>query len=167
MNEKKIRELDEGIVKNSRKIKVLNALAWPAGEEYTFLENWHNGNPKLPHIELQRPDVMESVAALEHLAKKCDEDDPVEKYLRETALSYAAAGRMISAVGTTDFTRYSIQIYGRPDRKYKNQTLTAVDGAKFFLDVTDNLLGNAHIEPAETDMSALEFAGWLRAEVEA
>lgn len=166
MNEKKIKELDEAIVKYSKKIKVLSALAWPAGEEYTFLENWHNGNPKLPQIELPRPDVMESVVALEQLARKCDSDDPVEKFLRETATSYAVAGRMISAIGTPDFTRYSVQIYGRPDRKYKNQTLTAVDAAKFFLSVTDSLLSNPHVQPAETNISALEFAGWLRAEVD-
>ena len=166
MNEKKIKELDEAILRSAKKIKVLNALAWPAGEEYTFLENWHNRNPKLPHIELPRPDVADNVSTLEKIAEKCDGDDPVEKYLKETARSYAAAGKMISAVGTADFTRYSVQIYGRPDRKYKNQTLTAIDAAKFFLDVTDSLLGNAHVQPAETDISAEEFAGWLRAEVD-
>lgn len=166
MNEQKIKELDEAIVKSSKKIKVLNALAWPAGEEYTFLENWHNGNLKLPRIELPKPDVMANVATLEKIAEKCDSNDPVEKYLKETARSYGLAGRMISAIGTTEFTRYSMQLYGRPDRKYKNQTLTAVDAAKFFLEVTDNLLGNAHVEPLDTNISALEFAGWLRAEVD-
>lgn len=166
MNEKKIKELDEAIVRASKKIKVLSALAWPAGEEYAFLDSWHAGNPRLPTIELATPDVRESISILDDSAKKCDDSDPVEKFLKETARSYAAAGRMISSVGTPDFTKYSIQIYGRPDREYKNQTLTAVDAAKFFLEVTDNLLGNAHVQPAETDISAAEFAGWLRAEVD-
>jgi uncharacterized protein (TIGR02421 family) len=73
---------------------------------------------------------------------------------------------MISAVGTPDFTHYSVKIYGRPDRVYKTQRLTAIDAAKFFLEVTDNLLGNNNIEPTETDISATEFAGWLKTEVD-
>lgn len=49
---------------------------------------------------------------------------------------------------------------------YKLQGITAVDGAKFFLEVTDNLIGNPHIQPTETDISAEDFAGWLKSEVD-
>jgi uncharacterized protein (TIGR02421 family) len=166
MNEQKIKELDTGIVKDSKKIKVLNTLAWPPGEEEKFLENWNRGNPKLPTIKLTPPDVKDSISSLERIADQCDRRDPVERYLMDTARSYANAGRMISAVGTTDFTRYSVKIYGRPDHVYKTQGLTAVDAAKFFLEVTDSLLGNTNILPTETDISAAEFAGWLKTEVD-
>ena len=166
MNEKKIKDLDAGIVGSSKKIKVLSALAWPAGEEEKFLESWQRGNPKLPQIKLSAPKVGESITSLEQIADKCDPDDPVEKFLMETARSYACAGRMISAVGTSDFTKYSVKIYGRPDHIYKTQGLTAIDAAKFFLTVTDNLLGNSQIQPTETDISATEFAGWLKTEVD-
>ena len=100
------------------------------------------------------------------IADQCDAGDPVEKYLMETARSYAYAGRMIAAVGTPGFTRYSVKIYGRPDHEYKTQKLTAIDAAKFFLEVTDNLLGNSNITPAETDISSTDFAGWLKTEVD-
>jgi uncharacterized protein (TIGR02421 family) len=166
MNQQKIEELDAALVRSSKKIKVLNALAWPKGEEESFLENWQRGNAKLPTIKLSPPNVSESITALEQIADKCDPADPVEKYLMETARSYANGGRMISAVGTPEFTRYSVKIYGRPDHVYKLQELTAIDAAKFFLDTTDRLLGNAHIQPTETDISATEFAGWLKAEVD-
>jgi len=166
MNEQKIKDLDAALVRSSKKIKVLSALAWPPGEEEKFLENWKRGNPRLPQINLSPPSVGESVCALDEIVDKCDPGDPVEKYLMETARSYACAGRMISAVGTEEFTRYSVKIYGRPDHVYKTQRLTALDAAKFFLEVTDNLLGNAHIQPAETDITATEFASWLKAEVD-
>ena len=36
MNERKMKRLDDAIVKSSKKIKVLNTLAWPQGEEDKF-----------------------------------------------------------------------------------------------------------------------------------
>lgn len=166
MNENKIKTLDESIIQASKKIKVLNALAWPAGIEESFLANWKGGNPKLPEIEFDRPNLTHEISVLDSLASQCDQNHPVGKFLSETAHSYAMAGRMLQSKGTLDFTRYSAQIYGRPDTQYKLQGISGVDGAKFFLDVTDQLLGNAHIQPTETDISAQDFASWLRTEVD-
>jgi len=166
MDKQKIQRIDEALVKASRKIKVLNALAWPADAEEKFLNSWRKGNPQLPTIALQVPDVSDNIKYLDGLVKQCDPQDPVEKFLAETALSYAHTGRMLMHVGMPDFTKYSTLIYGRPDMVYKLQGITAVDSAKFFLEVTDNLLGNAHIQPTETDISAQDFAGWLKTEVD-
>jgi hypothetical protein len=166
MNEEKIARLDSALVEASKKIKVLNALAWPAGEEEKFLESWARKNPRLPEVRITPPDVKKNIATLDAIASQCDPGDPVGKFLLETAQSYADAGRMISAVGTPQFTHYSTKIYGRPDMVYKLQGLSAVDGALFFLNVTDSLLGNAHIDPTETDISAKDFAGWLKSEVD-
>src|SRR5688572_1677957 len=127
MNTEKIKKLDQDIVKASKKIKVLNVLSWPAGVEEKFLQSCKNGNPRLPEINLTIPDVDINVKALDSLEKQCDEKDPVEKFLAETALSYANAGRMLMAVGTPEFTAYSSKIYGRPDTIYKNQGLSGVD----------------------------------------
>lgn len=166
MNKDKIQKLDEAIVKASKKIKVLNTLTWPAEAEPKFLEGWHKGKPILPNIKIQPPDLSESVAALDTIVQQCDQEDPVEKFLEETALSYANAGRMLMNVGTPEFTKYSTEIYGRPDTVYKLQGLTGADSAKFFLDVTDKLLGNPDIQPTETDISAAQFAEWLKSEVD-
>lgn len=166
MNRQKIQKLDAALVKASKKIKVLHTLAWPLGKEEKFLEDWRKGNPRLPAIKIEPPDVKSDVKELDAIVKQCDQVDPVEKFISETALSYAYAGRMLMRVGTPDFTKYSIKIYGRPDAVYKLQGLSGVDGAKFFLDVTDKLIGNPNIQPAETDISSAEFAGWLKAEVD-
>lgn len=166
MDNPKIQRLDDAVVHASKKIKVLNALAWPVGVEEKFLEGWRKGNPRLPEIKIQPPDVMDSIKELDVIVQKCNQDDPVEKFLAETALSYANAGRMLMHVGTPEFTRYSTKIYGRPDTVYKLQGITAVDGAKFFLEVTDKLIGNSNIQTTETDISATEFASWLKTEVD-
>jgi uncharacterized protein (TIGR02421 family) len=166
MDTLKIQKLDDALVHASKKIKVLNTLAWPIGVEEKFLEGWRRGNPQLPEIHIPPPDVNGSIKKLDAIVQQCKQDDPVEKYLAETALSYANAGRMLMHVGTPEFTEYSTRIYGRPDTVYKLQGLTAVDGAKFFLEVTDKLIGNPHIQPTETDISAEDFAGWLKSEVD-
>ncbi|MFZ2905588.1 MAG: flavohemoglobin expression-modulating QEGLA motif protein [Cyclobacteriaceae bacterium] len=166
MNQTKIQELDHAIVQASKKIKVLNALAWPADAEEKFLTGWKKGKPELPFIKLEVPNVLANIDSLDALATKCDEQHPVEKFLAETARSYADAGRMIRSVGTPDFTRYSTKIYGRPDMVYKFQGISSVNAAKYFLEVTDNLLGNQHIQSAEATISANEFAGWLKSEVD-
>jgi uncharacterized protein (TIGR02421 family) len=166
MNEQKIKKLDADLVKASKKIKVLNALAWPANAEDKFLDGWRKGNARLPEINLPIPDVAANIAVLDSIAGQCDREHPLGKFLAETAESYAYAGRMLQHIGTPEFTRYSVRIYGRPDMVYKLQNMTAVDGAKFFLEVTDKLLGNVHIQPTEFDISATEFAGWLKAEVD-
>jgi uncharacterized protein (TIGR02421 family) len=166
MDKQKIQKLDAALVQASKKIKVLNTLAWPVGIEEKFLEGWRKGKPQLPEIKIETPNVKSSVKALDDIVKLCSQEDPVEKFLAETAESYANAGRMLMHVGTPDFTKYSIKIYGRPDAVYKLQGLTGVDGAKFFLDVTDKLIGNPNIQPTTTDISANDFAGWLKAEVD-
>jgi uncharacterized protein (TIGR02421 family) len=166
MNIPKIKLLDEAVVKASRRIKVLNALAWPVGVEEKFLADWRKGQARLPVVTITPPNVKDNVVALDEISWRCDLGDPVEKFLSETALSYANAGRMLMNVGTPDFTTFSIKLYGRPDFVYKHQGITAVDGAKFFLGVTESLLGNAHVQPTLTDISATDLAGWLRAEVD-
>ena len=167
MDTHKIQKLDSALMRAAKKIKVLNALAWPAEAEVKFLDGWRKNNPQLPEINIRPPDVNDSVKELDAIIQECNQEDPVEKFLAETALSYAYAGRMLMNVGTPEFTKYSSYIYGRPDAVYKLQGISAVDGAKFFLEVTDNLLGNPHIQPTETDISAIDFAAWLKTEVNA
>ena len=164
--QQKIKKLDEAVIQASKKIKVLSTLTWPPEHEEIFLKSWKKGSPQLPEINLVKPNVEKSIQSLESIKAQCDLAHPVEKFLAETAESYANAGRMLQHIGTPDFTHYSTRIYGRPDMKYKYQQMNAVDGAKFLLDVTDKLLKNSQIEPSEFDISAADFAGWLKAEVD-
>lgn len=166
MNQLKVQTLDEAVVHTSKKIKVLNALAWPPDAEEKFLKSWYRKKPELPTVNLNIPNVTSNIQSLEEIAQQCDQQHPVEKFIADTALSYAHAGRMLRSIGTPDFTRYATIIYGRPDMVYKLQGISSVDAAKFFLEVTDNLLGNHHIQPTELDIQASDFAEWLKVEVD-
>ncbi len=165
MNETLIRELDTALVATAKKIRVLEALAWPAGAEEEFLSGWSAGRPRLPECRPAPPRLGGTVADLEAIAARCDRGHPVGRFLSDTALSYAEAGRMVSALGTTDFTRHSVRIYGRPDRTYKTQGISPVDAARYFLQVTDELLGDPRFPTTEAEIPADEFAGWLTGKV--
>lgn len=166
MDEQKIRELDGAIVSASKKIKVLNALSWPEGSEEQFLGEWRAGRATLPSIRLDIPDLTNNIKALMDVAGGCDQSDAVEKFLYETAMSYADAGRMIMAAGTPEFTKFSTRIYGRPDSTYKTQSFTAVESARFFLELTESLLGNSVIQSPLVDITAEDFATWMKSEVD-
>ncbi|MBT1698396.1 DUF1704 domain-containing protein [Fulvivirgaceae bacterium PWU4] len=166
MDGKKIKKLDSALVHASGKIRVLKALEWPLDSEKIFLDNWRRGNLRLPEVTLQRQDLTSSITSLEAIVACCDKNQAVEKFLADTAQSYADCAHMLSHIGTPEFTRYSTKIYGRPDTVYKLQGQSPVDGAIFFLNVTDKLIGNADFPPAISDISATAFAGWLKAEVD-
>lgn len=166
MNETKIQALDSALVKAARAVRVLNALAWPADAEEQFLSAWRRGNAVLPRCEPQPRDLSDNVAALETIAAQCREDDPVEKFLYETANSYATAARMLGAMGSREFTTHSVKLYGRPDYVYKLQGMTAADAARYFLKLTDDLLGTRHVPPADFNINAADFAKWLQARVD-
>ena len=166
MDTQKVELLDAQLIQASKKIRVLSILSWPMGAGEKFLASWKKGKPELPEVSIQPPDLEDSVETLEHISGQCDQDDPVEKFLAETALSYANAGRMLMGVGTPSFTEYSEKVYGRPDFVYRQQGVSAVDGATFFLDVTDKLIGGQYIQSSEADISAPEFAKWLKKEVD-
>jgi hypothetical protein len=166
MDIKKIEELDSELVKASKKIRILKTLEWPMAAEQIFLAGWRRGNPLLPGVRFERLDLSDTIKTLDSITNRCNQDEPVERFLADTAQSYSDAGQMLMHVGTPDFTRYSTKIYGRPDMVYKLQGLSAVDGANFFLKITDNLLGNTRFPPTVTDISAQDFARWLKSEVD-
>jgi uncharacterized protein (TIGR02421 family) len=166
MDINKIQILDSELVQASKKIRVLKTLEWPLESEEKFLQNWRKGNAQLPEVNRRPQNLYDSISTFDSITDRCNQEDPVEKFLAETAQSYADAARMLSNIGTREFTRYATKIYGRPDTVYRLQGMSAVDGAIFFLKVTEALLGNVHLPPTPTDISARDFAGWLKTEVD-
>lgn len=159
-------ELDAALPGLARKIRVLEALAWPEGVEQDFLAQWRAGNAQLPRVELQPREHSADIAALQAFSGKCDQAHPAGRFLAMTAHSYATAGRMLGAIGTPAFTEYSAALYRRPDFYYPRQKLTMLDAARFFLKTTDALLGGDQIPPSEADIPAEEFAAWMQPELD-
>lgn len=154
----RIATLDARLRDLAKPINVLKYLRWPVQAEETFLKNWSEGRPSLPEVVLPIPAWTENIQRLDAFAAECNPDDAITRYLRRTAHSYAQAGRMLMAAGTPEFTTRSIELYGRPDDVYETQSFTGVDAAQYLLEKTDHLTGTGFVAPADTDVSAQEFA---------
>jgi uncharacterized protein (TIGR02421 family) len=155
-------ELDAAIPKAASRIRVLSALQWPMNVEETFLTAWRAGQRQLPNVTLTPVDCASSVEELDAIVDRCDPSSPLGHLVAETARSYASAGRMLSAMGTPDFTRWSIAIYGVPDERYATQDVTAYDAALFLLEKTDELCTGFVIPKTVSNIPANQFAKRLR-----
>jgi uncharacterized protein (TIGR02421 family) len=159
-SEQRTREFDAAVVEAASPLRVLDVLAWPADSEARFLASYRAGSPKLPEPGLVASDTRKSVEALEAVADRCDRGDPLQAFVRRTALSYAVAGRMLAAVGTPEFSRCSEILYGAADDRYETQEVTAVEAAEFLLTATDAVARIA--DPPALTMDATAFADRLR-----
>jgi uncharacterized protein (TIGR02421 family) len=158
----KIVELDRRLGKTVKPIKVLSRLEWPASAGEKFLKGYRAGHPSLPDVRLQPRRHAEEIEGLQELMSRCDRSHPLGSYLYKTAWSYLHAARMIEGIGTEEFTRNSIELYGRPDRVYPRQNLTILDAAEQFLRITDELLGSFRIPPAVPSVPSAQFADQMR-----
>lgn len=159
-------EQDALLVKVVQPIKILSALSWPAEIETRFLQSWRAGKPSLPVVHLEPQDYSAQIEALDAIQSHCDRAHPLDNLIFKTARSYSSAARMIGAIGTPDFTNYSIELYGKPNDVYKTQDWTAVDAANFFLKKTDELLGGYVVPPTVADIPADVFAERLQSAID-
>lgn len=159
-------EHDALLVDTVKPIKILSALAWPADVETKFLEAWRAGKPKLPVLHLEQQDYSEQIEALGVIQSRCDRAHPLDNLIYKTARSYSSAAQMLAAIGTPDFTKYSIELYGKPNDIYKTQDWTALDAADFFLSKTDELLGGYVVPPTVADINVEVFAERLQKSID-
>ncbi len=160
-------EHDALLVETAKNIKILSALAWPADAETRFLQAWRAGKSALPNVTTSAQDFSREIEALEELKTRCDRAHPLDNLIFKTARSYASAARMLSAVGTPAFTGHSIELYGKPDDRYRTQDFTALDAADFFLQKTDELLGSYVVQQTVADIPADDFAEQLQRAIDA
>jgi uncharacterized protein (TIGR02421 family) len=162
-----ISEHDTLLAETVAPIKILAALVWPRQAEAKFLQSWRAGRPELPEVKLQPLDYSKEICVLETIQSRCDRKHPLDNLIFKTARSYASAARMLGAIGTPEFTGYSIELYGKPNDVYKTQDWTAVDAADFFLARTDELLGNYVVPPTVADIPVEVFAERLQRAIDA
>jgi uncharacterized protein (TIGR02421 family) len=141
---------------------VLSALSWPEDAIENFLDDYRRGNPQLPEVELIAPDLSDACEALEALAKKADPADPLERFVADTAESYATAARMIRERKTPGFTARSAQLYGEPRDRLPGSALTHVDAARLLLDHTDDLTAAGMLATEDLCLTAEHVAEIMR-----
>jgi uncharacterized protein (TIGR02421 family) len=155
-------ECDRALGSIGRRIRVLKAIDWPLALEERFLAGWRRRQPELPAPPTQPAAQSGEVEALDALMRKIDRGHPIGNWLFKTAWSYSVATRMLGAIGTPEFTRCSVLLYGRPDFRYRSQDVTNVDSAQEMLAITDEMVDHRLLKPVPFDISAETFAGMLR-----
>ena len=158
----KLRAADAALVDVGKRIRVLNAIGWPAAMEDEFLAGWRAGRPRLPQPPARQLPHNEEIAALDAIMADCDRGHPLGNWLYKSAWSYRVAARMLAQIGEPGFTRCSALLYGRPDFRYRSQEASNTDAAGDMLRITDDLLGRQNLPPLACDIPAEEFAARLR-----
>ncbi|MCA9704641.1 MAG: DUF1704 domain-containing protein [Myxococcales bacterium] len=163
----RITALDQELVGIARSIKVLSEIAWPAGIAEQFLAGWRAGRPALPEIVTPSVGLGRELEALEHIAGACDAGHPVGDYVRRTALSFATAVRMLRAAGTPDFTRHSVELYGRPTDPVIGTPQSLLDAAEGFIKGTIEFERSCLIPEDDICLLATAVAEQMQQEVSA
>ncbi len=141
----RITAADGRLVQAAKDVKVLSQLAWPARLLEEFLQHWKSHNPRLPEPPRQRVHFNDNCDELSAVMAACDLDEPIGRYLYRTARSYVTAARMVERMGTPEFTRRSVELYGAPGDRIGPNAVTNLDAAEQFLSLTDDfrLVGDA------------------------
>lgn len=160
-------ELERQIVTETADLRILSTLAWPSAMLESFLASWRRGNPKLPEPPRLVPAGLDRlVRAMTSVMQRAPRGHPVGDLLWRTAWSYRSAARMLLGVGTAEFTRRSIELYGRPDRIRPTQGWSDLDAAEYLLQKTSGLLASSVMPTAGESMTDLELAAALRQRID-
>lgn len=162
---KKTAELDDKLAEVAGEIRVLSSLSWPKQAEEEFLSAYRAKQPRLPEVQLKVLDHSREIAVLDEIQARCDRAHPLDNVIYKTARSYEFAARMLQGIGTPDFLKYSGALYGRPNDRYRSQSLTALNAADQLLEKTDDLIGGYVIPETPLDIPAEDFAERLKKKV--
>ena len=147
-------ELSDRVTASARSIRVLGALTWPEDTVEAFLAQWRRGAPELPTAPPIERDVSGPREELLEAARACDEADPLQAFVADTARSYATAARMLESAGTPDFTECSRALYGGPADRLPGASTSHREAAEQLLKNTDNLAAAGVIDEREVCLTA-------------
>jgi uncharacterized protein (TIGR02421 family) len=135
----KLLELSRSVAAPARKVRVLGAISWPLAVADDFLEGWRRGNPVVPTPigNIKRASKLE--AEFSSIAAKCDRQDPVGRYLADTAESYGTAVQLLAHTGTRRFFELSRELYGCSSGTLHGSSLTHREAADRILLATDEM----------------------------
>lgn len=135
------KELDARLVRAAKTVKVLTRLSWPASTFEHFVQSWRAGNPALPQVEVVPPVFGLECDELRAIARSCDQQHPVGRYIACTAQSYEKVARMLEAIGTPTFSDLSKEVYGSPKDPVARGLMSNLQVADHFVSTTDDFVG--------------------------
>ena len=154
--------LDARLVAAVRGIRLLEAVSWPARVQEEFLAAWRIGRIHLPVIEYAKRDYTEVRSELDAVGAAADPDDPLGRYLQQTAESWRIATRLLDVAGSHRVTAYSTRLFGRPVELLPGDGPTHLEAALHFVNLADEL----DQELREVEPDAVMSAETVQAELQ-
>ncbi len=151
------RDRDSAVRSALRKVRLLRHLRWPLAAETRFLDGVAAGRIAPPGVEI--PPVPPTVpdAELVALQATLDRADPALDFLWRTVESARQTQALTAALGTADFVRIGVEMYGQPGAAVAAGAPSAIDGAHHFLAVTRRL----DVAPPQPALDAAAAAAWM------
>ncbi len=160
-------KIEAEIVAGAKDLRILGTLQWPRSAVEGFLESWRAGNPRIPQVRLAIPDGLDDlIESMGSCMRRTPQSHPLGEVIWKTAWSYSTAAYMLKSIGTPDFTQRSIELYGRPDRRWENQKFTDLSAAEFMLRTSSDLIQSFAVPDIVADTAAEEFAERLRSRID-
>ncbi|MDX2145215.1 MAG: flavohemoglobin expression-modulating QEGLA motif protein [Rhodospirillaceae bacterium] len=140
--------------KAEKPVRILRGVAWPADAEAAFFAA---GERELPPVAYQPLDPKPVHEAVAEARKMLDGAGPIHDWLRRTADTIDISAEMLAAVGTKDFHRHSLRLYGSPQTELMNCDVRPLDLARMldyvlsaYTDLELNLNNKGELAPAIT-----------------
>ncbi|MBI2603543.1 MAG: DUF1704 domain-containing protein [Deltaproteobacteria bacterium] len=166
MNWDHVKEINDKLIPIAKGIKILSSISWPLSAEYEFISSLEEGRVKLPTITYPKRDFNPEIKALDGLLKHWTAVHPVEVFLKKTIESYRDAARMLQAVGTQQFTKLSIEIFGTSSDIISQKKISNLQVAKRFLR-HERRFDHPYLKETESTVSAETIAEFLRNQIAA
>ncbi len=141
-----------------RPVRILRRIAWDKSVRARFFAK---GASELPQVEYERFVAEPVLAELDAIAVTLDVGDPIDRWILRQIDAVRHGAKMIAAVGTADFSKWSIELYGKP-------TIAALDGGGTPLGLAERVeLVLKELQPGELGepaqrLSAEELAARMR-----
>lgn len=128
--------------KAEKPVRILRAVAWPQETAERFFADGEKELPQVTYTPLDAAPVHEILKAARALIDGGPEDSrgPVQAWLLRIADVIGVGADMLAAIGTKDFHRNSVKLYGSPQTDLLNCDVRPLDLARML----DNVLGSFH-----------------------
>src|SRR5690606_33751970 len=157
--------LDARLVQAVRGIRLLGLASWPATVQAQFLAGWRSGRTAVPQVQYPALDFSQARRALAAIASEADADHPLGVYLRESAISWDRAARLLESLGSAQAGAESVALFGRPDDPMPGQGPSAREAARHFIliasELDHELLAPEEQVPVSAAALALQLQGDL------
>lgn len=149
--------------KAEKPVRILRAVTWGPEVEPAFFAA---GERELPRVSYQPLDARPVHEAVAEARAKIDGSGPVHAWLRRIADTIDIAADMLAGIGTKEFHRKSLQLYGSPQTELMNCDVRPLDLARmldYVLSAYSNLEINLNASADQPAITAVEMQPRMQA----